>query len=247
MAIHKTEAIVIRKMDFRDTSLIVTLFTRDFGKVKVVVKGIRKEASSELVHFEILNHLNVIFYEKTRTELHLLSESYLEDPMLDLRRSFETLAYGWYLAELVDALFELHEVSPVVFDALLRTLKNLEQDALFYWALHFELILLKEAGLSPGIGSCIRCGKTQAERFVWSARQGGVLCGGCAVREIRVSEISPEALRVMREPDPVQKNNPVFEEIEKWIREFIRMRLEYPVRSQEFLESAKTFPAKFSQ
>lgn len=249
MAIQKTEAIILKKFDFRDTSLIVTLFTRDFGKIKAVVKGIRKEGNADLVHFEILNHLSIVFYEKAKSELHLLSESFLEDPMLGVRNSFRTFVFGSYLAELVDALYEIHEISPGVFDRLLLSLKKMEQETVPFWVLVFELSILKEAGLFPGMKSCVRCAKTREEHFVWSPRQGGLLCGNCSIKEARTFPVTREMLEVMQnidpeiyqEPDLSITSNEIYENVEELVREFIRVRLEFPIRSAEFLRSTDSF------
>ncbi|MBI4971806.1 MAG: DNA repair protein RecO [Candidatus Omnitrophica bacterium] len=243
MAIQKTEALVLKKFDFRDTSLIVTLFTRDFGKMKVVVKGVRKEGSSDLVHFEVLNHIDIVFYEKARAELHLLSESFLIDPILELRNSFRTYTFGCYLAELVDALFEIHEPSPKIFDFLLETLKRITSRNISCEVLKFELGILKAAGLSPGINACVRCAKSSDSRWSWSPRQGGLLCGACAIREAKIFPVSAESFEVMQNPGFYQADHGVYKDVEQLVREFIRARVEYPIRSAEFLSSTDSFKA----
>lgn len=250
MAIQKTQAIVLKKMDFRDTSFIVTLFTRDFGKLKAVVKGIRKEGSGDLVHFEILNHLNIVFYEKARTELHLLSESFLEDPMLDLRNSFKTFTFGCFLAELVEAFYEVHEVATGIFDALLDTLKHLEPETAPYRVFKFEMAVLKDLGLFPALTHCIRCRKTGETNWFWSTRQGGVLCAACAMKEPKAYPLLPEmylALQNFSEGfkenglDPMPYSLAVYTEVERIIREFILARVDHSMRSLEFLSSSDSF------
>jgi len=250
MAIQKTQAIVIKKMDFRDTSFIVTLFTRDFGKLKAVVKGIRKEGSSDLVHFEILNYLSIVFYEKSKSELHLLSESFLEDPMLALRNSFRTFTFGCFLAELVDAFYEIHEVSTGIFDVFLETLKRSDSETASYWVLRFELAVLKDLGLFPGIQNCIRCRKSEEKKWFWSVRQGGVLCATCTVKEPKTYEITSDMYLAMQNlENDLQINGPenlthsmlVYTELERLVREFILARVDHSMRTAEFLSSTDSF------
>ncbi len=252
MAIQKTEAIVLKKFDFRDSSLIVTLFTRDFGKLKTVVKGVRKEGSGELVNFEVLNHLSIVFYEKAGTELHLLSESVIEDPMLSIRDNFKTFSFGCFLAEVADAFYDVHEISVKIFDALLESLKNMTPDTLGYKALRFELAVLRERGLYPGISACVRCRKNTETRWMWSPRQGGILCGACAIKDARVQEISPELIAVLKafhsgNPEGHDGKNNLWVKAEKMIREFIRMRAEHAMRTGEFLDSLDQFCARQTQ
>lgn len=241
MAIQKTQAIVLKKFDFRDTSLIVTLFTRDFGKLKTVVKGVRKEASSDLVHFETLNHLDIVFYEKSQADLHLLSDSFLMDPMLSIRNSFKTYAFGCFLAELVDSLFDVHAAFPAIFDKLLETLAQITPENVSFYSLVFELDVLNAAGLTPGMKACVRCAKANSEKWVWSPRQGGLLCTTCSIREAKTMEVSPSAFLSMQNLDPALQDHPVYADIEKLVREFIRARVEYPIRSAEFLLRTDTF------
>ena len=240
MSIQKAQAIVLKKFDFRDTSLIVTLFTRDFGKIKCVVKGVRKEASSDLVNFEVLSLIDIIFYEKAKSELHLLSESSLADPMSSLRQNFRTMAYGWYLADLVDSFFELHEASPRMFDLFAGTLKELRPSTLYSRVLRFELEVLKEAGMSPGLAACVRCRNGEGDEFFWSTRQGGLLCPVCGAGDRQAFRISPEKLFFLRQM-PVNEDHPFYEDVEGWIREFIRSRAESPMKSLVWLDSLDVF------
>ncbi len=249
LAIHKTEAIVLKKMDFRDTSLIVTLFTRDFGKVKVVVKGVRKESSSDLVHFEILNQLNVVFYEKKKTELHLLSESFLQDPMLSSRSSFRNLVFGAYLAELVDATFEPHQISKNIYDSFYCTLKNMEKDVFYFWILYFELRFLKEVGWFPNFGKEIDVKHADEHKIVWSSEQGGVVFLDSPINSTNAWNLEKEHLELLRD-----LNSRVFQDvmepladsahlraIEKVIREFIHYRLDRPLKTERFLSKSQIF------
>ncbi|MGH7890395.1 MAG: DNA repair protein RecO, partial [Thermodesulfobacteriota bacterium] len=75
MAIQKTEAFVLKTQPFRSSSLIVTFFSRDFGKLRGVVKGVRREREMRGALYELFTHLEILFYEKTRSDLHLVSEA----------------------------------------------------------------------------------------------------------------------------------------------------------------------------
>ena len=64
MPIHKTDAIVLNKRDFRETSLIVDLFSRDFGRLCGLLKGIRTEPEKFASTLEPFSHNEIIFYRK---------------------------------------------------------------------------------------------------------------------------------------------------------------------------------------
>ena len=91
MSIHKTEAIVLRRMDFRETSLIVDFYTRDFGKLSGILKGIRLEPDKFASTVEISSYNDIIFYKKINTTLHLVSACDLKDKFFKIRDSVRRL------------------------------------------------------------------------------------------------------------------------------------------------------------
>ncbi|MBI4398240.1 MAG: DNA repair protein RecO, partial [Candidatus Omnitrophica bacterium] len=245
MPIQKSEAIVLKKMDFRDSSLIVTLLARDFGKIKAVVKGVRKEGSGELVHFEVLNHLQIVIYEKAKSELHLMSESSVENPMLSLRNDFEAFLFGCYLADVIDAFYDLHEVVPKIFDSFLETLTQMKPPAVKYRALCFQLAVLEERGLYPGISVCVRCHSSETGCWFWSAPQGGILCEVCGKKESKAQAMSSELVlflrdfkegKVRHEMPALYEGHLLWDEAELVIREFITLRAESPLKSAGLLK-----------
>ena len=74
MPIHKTEAVVLRKRDFRETSLIVEFYTREFGKMSGILKGIRSEPQKFASTLEPFSLNEIIFYSKRSSSLHLVSQ-----------------------------------------------------------------------------------------------------------------------------------------------------------------------------
>ena len=80
MAILRTEAVVMKGWKLGETSKILSLFTRDFGKVKVVAKGGRGSKSKFKGCLEPLTHLRIFYYDKRTRDLQLLSQADLIDP-----------------------------------------------------------------------------------------------------------------------------------------------------------------------
>ncbi|MEI6631882.1 MAG: DNA repair protein RecO, partial [bacterium] len=74
MPINKTEAIVLKRDNFRETSLIACFYTRDFGKVSGVLKGIKEEPAKFASTVEPFSYNEIIFYEKRASSLHIISQ-----------------------------------------------------------------------------------------------------------------------------------------------------------------------------
>ena len=106
MSIHKTEAIILRRMDFRETSLIVDFYTRDFGKMSGILKGIRLEPNKFASTVEISSHNEIVFYKKINTALHLVSACDLRDKFFNLRGSIIKAGISSFMMELVSAVMQ---------------------------------------------------------------------------------------------------------------------------------------------
>jgi DNA repair protein RecO (recombination protein O) len=172
-------------MDFSETSLIAWMFTREHGRVHIIAKGARRARSQFEGAIEPLVRGELVFYRKKRGSDGL--ETAKEFDPLDLhtgiRRDLPRLYRGLYLAELVTELSEHELASGVAFEAASEALRSLARDpsdvldlALF----RAELLLLREAGLSPCLDACVRCDRPanlDGPGSIWfSAASGGALC-----------------------------------------------------------------------
>lgn len=198
MAIQKTEAFVLRTHPFRTSSLIVTTFSRSFGKVRGVAKGVRREGLLWSSAYEPFTLLEMVFYEKLRSELHLISEVSLLESFEGLRSNLELLATAYYLAELVDQLTEPHDPHPLIFELLHFTFQGLPSFPPSFLARFFEIRLLSEVGLLPHLESCLGCGEKNPKEVYFSARQGALFCSPCRRKAPEARRLSLETLEVMR-------------------------------------------------
>lgn len=150
MAMHKTEAIVLRRQEIRETSLILIVFTRDLGKIHGLVKGVRGARAAVPWYLEPLTHQSVILYERRRSPLSLISSFDLLDAFDPIRRDLTRTAYASFCLDLVDAMTEVSDPHPEVFHLLLAVLRALAQGAdCASMARFLEAHLLKRSGFLP--------------------------------------------------------------------------------------------------
>ena len=176
MAIEKTEAIVLKQHKLRETSLIVTLMTRDFGKIKLVCKGVRQERSNLFIHFQPFVQLDLVFYKKDKTHLHLLKESSCADDFRQVRDDFTAWSFGNYFINLIDEIVPDEEVNEVVYDLLQRALYRLREQPSLSMVRCFEVKLLMLSGFWPQLERCCSCGKNVDKKFYFSIMHGGLVC-----------------------------------------------------------------------
>jgi DNA repair protein RecO (recombination protein O) len=132
-----------------ESSLLVTWFTRECGKLKTLAKGARRPKSPLRGKIDLFYHDEILFLRSRRSDLHLLQDCFLEFPHKQLRESVDTLVPASYVCELVEIGTEPEDPNPRIFDLLGETLAALERTqtpALLIW---FELQLLAAAGWAP--------------------------------------------------------------------------------------------------
>ena len=81
MAIHTTDAIVLRRYLYRETSVIVSCLTDRFGKLKGLVKGLRAQPNRHRSAMEPLTINRIVFYDTHSSQLHLISQCELLTPL----------------------------------------------------------------------------------------------------------------------------------------------------------------------
>ena len=100
--IVKTEGIVLKRMDFRETSRIVTLYTKSFGKIKVLAKGVRRPKSKFGSSLETLTRTAIVFYKREQKDLYTISEGDILDSFERLRSDLTGFGYTSILLDFLD-------------------------------------------------------------------------------------------------------------------------------------------------
>ncbi len=252
MAIRKTDAIVLKTMPFRSSSLIVTLFSRDYGKIRGLAKGVRLERETRGALYELCTRLEVVYYEKTRSDLHLLTEGFLEESYEPMRTQLESIAYASYFCELVDETTEVHDAHPQLFELLDFAFRYLSSIPAERVARLFEIKLLREIGWLPYLDNCVQCSQGGLESGYFSARQGALICPKCAGGFPDARPLQREALAAMRyyaghELEDCLRHgmgSQTEAELKVFMGRFFAERLLRPLKSKQFIEKIKPVMAK---
>jgi DNA repair protein RecO (recombination protein O) len=125
--IVKTEGIVLKGMDFRETSRIVTVYTKKFGKVKVLAKGIRRPKSKFGSALETLTRSHIVFYKREQKDLYTLSESDILESHDDLRKNLLGFSYSSVLLDFLDKANPGEESNPRLYRLSAGTLSAMER------------------------------------------------------------------------------------------------------------------------
>ncbi len=197
------DALVIRTVDFSETSLIVSLYTKEFGKIEALAKGGRRLKSPFESSLDILAQIRVTFLQKRGDALDLLTESKLVKRFRVTNVNLAGLYAAYYVAELVDLLTDLGDVNPTIYNLAVGVLGRLEQGQFVQRSLlRFEELLLRAIGQQPSLRHCVECGakidlETTTRRVHFGHLDGGVLCHNCVRGHSPVVSVNVESLRAL--------------------------------------------------
>jgi DNA repair protein RecO (recombination protein O) len=243
MAAEKTIAIVLRVVPFSETSVVTTLFTRDFGKISALAKGARRPKSPFEAALDLLSICRIVFLRKTSDALHLLTEARLERRFRAGQRQLQRLYAGLYVVELLGALTLEGSSYPRLYDAAADALGSLDGDAdIAATLVRFEWRLLDQLGLRPSLDACVNCGGLVDETARWgfSLPGGGLVCPRCRTGQRHVVQVSARARRLMRqlgdEPATRPDEPAPWGEVRALVDQYITYLLGWKPRLQPYLK-----------
>ena len=189
--ILKTEGIVLKTFDFRETSRIATFFTKDHGKVKGVLKGIRKDPRKFGSHLDKFSVNDIVYYQYRRSDLHLISQCDLKQYFFALRGDYRRNMAAQYALELIDVIMPAEEPCRKIYQLMLDYLGALETARDIDKLVHvFQVKILLLSGFRPHLDACVKCGEKVEGKAYFSLRSGGLVCAQCPSAETVLTPIS---------------------------------------------------------
>lgn len=146
----KTEGVILKRTNFGEADRIVTVFSKHYGKIVCLAKGIRKMASRKRGNLEIFNQ--VILFVVSGKGLDIITETELVNSFSTWRQSLPKIAIAYEICEMIDKLTVEGSEQEEVYDLLTESLKqigNLEQDELPTLANVFGEKLIQLLGFWP--------------------------------------------------------------------------------------------------
>ena len=178
--IVSTDAIVLRTVNYSESSIIVTLFSKESGKITLMAKGARKPKSQFAAQLEPMNIINTNYFHKDGRSIQLLkNSSFIEDSM-DIRENFDALNYGLTIVEILDKLLHENDIDPIIFRLSIRTLSALKLAQINY-DIVFSFFLLQlsvRLGFMPELNKCCNC-FIHLETAKFDEHRGELMCKNC--------------------------------------------------------------------
>lgn len=208
MAAEKATALVLRTTDYSETSRIATLWTREFGKVRVLAKGGRRLRSNFESALDLLTVASIVWLRKSSGSLDLLVEARVLERFPRLRKDLQALYAAYYVAELLGDWTQDYDPHPALFDEAVDALRTFgdPETATPLRLLRFEMVLLRELGYAPQRDPCAVCREAlkPAAEMVFSASAGGFVCGNCRSGRRGLFSVSSSAWQALTLLDAAQ-------------------------------------------
>ncbi|MFC1646848.1 DNA repair protein RecO [Patescibacteria group bacterium] len=119
------EGIVIKRINFHEADKIVTIFTKRYGKKRVLAKGIRKINSKRGPHLELFRKVNITIYK--RDTLDIVTDAIGKDIMFSSNSKLEKYGFMYFVCELVDKLIASDEEQDEIYDLFLQAIADLSK------------------------------------------------------------------------------------------------------------------------
>ena len=197
---YRIQALVLKSAPLGEAGLLVTLYTRDAGKLKAVVRGARRPTSKMVGHLEPLNMVEMSLARSRPGGIDIITQVQILESFSSLKADLDTVSRGIYLAELVDGFGAEGSPNQELYSLLADTLQFLDSSPGTDLPLrYFELHLLKCSGFMPQLYRCVECGEELSpEKHLFSPDVGGTLCLKCTPSDTRIMRLSVQTLKVLR-------------------------------------------------
>ncbi|WP_448336293.1 DNA repair protein RecO [Bellilinea sp.] len=243
----RVEAIVLRHSDWGEADRLLSLFTREEGKLRAIAKGVRRLRSRKAGHLQPFTRVKLMLAHGR--DLWIVTQAETVAAYLALREDLERIAHASYAVELLDRFTYEEGANRPLFDLLAITLQRLnEGQPPFTLLRYYELRLLDLLGFRPELFRCVGCGdEIQPQDQFFSPLLGGVLCPRCGSQDASARPISVNALRFLRhfqrstyaEATRAVIPVPVQQEMETRMQDYLTYYLERGLNTPGFLRAVR--------
>jgi DNA repair protein RecO (recombination protein O) len=244
----RVEAVVLRHADWGEADRLLTLYTRERGKVRAIAKGARKIRSRKAGHLEPFTRVTLQLAQGR--DLLIVTQADTVDAYLPLGEDLVKTGYASYVVELLDRFtYEDESENHAIFVLLTEILGRIATEPDPWLAIrYFEVRLLDFLGYRPHLFKCANCGKEiQPVDQFFSPAAGGVLCPTCGAGLPGAWRISMEALKHFRhfqrssypEAQRARPSPEVQNELETLMQRYLTYLLERGLNTPGFIKQIK--------
>lgn len=180
MSQERSEAIVLKAIDFSESSCIVTLFCPERGRMTCMAKGVKRPKSKLAGLLDSFNRIEMLYGWKESRAVQQLFDGTVLDSYTGIKGDLEKSVYGAFLLEMIYKVAHENEPSHDLFDAYVNGMTSLDEYTgnVCVHACWQMVKLLSIAGYTPTLEHCCSCG-AEVKQDAGFSYDGGVTCTTC--------------------------------------------------------------------
>jgi len=244
---YRVQGIVIRSMDYGEGNKIITLFSREIGKVAVIVRGAKKVKSRYASVSQLFTYGDYLFFKSG--QLGTLNHAEIVESHHTIRGDLHKAAYASYMAELTDRALGDQEANAFLFEQLKAALTALDEDKdIQITTFIYEMKIWMQAGYQPELDACVSCSRDQGDMY-FSAPVGGILCENCRPRDPEAVPLAPGTLKLLRvfakmdlrRLGQIDVKQATKDSLKQLIRSYYDAHIGVQLKSRSFLEQMEKY------
>jgi DNA repair protein RecO (recombination protein O) len=189
MPLRETEAIVLRTYRLGEADKIVSVFTRQWGRLRAVAAGARRPKSRYGSTLEPLSYVRLWLFERENRDLLRMNSAELLESFFDMQKDYRVQVAAQYVSEVADRYLPEREVNERAFRLLLAVLRAFKRSGeVNRPLLYFNFWLLRLEGFLPDLAHCLECGRALGDDPGYYGQGAeGLLCSTCRTGTARQS------------------------------------------------------------
>lgn len=193
----RTKGIVLKEIRFKDTSKIIKVYTKEYGRISIMARGAYRPKSKIIANTQPFSY-NEYNLHKGKNFFYL-NQGDLLNSFYCIREKMERVAYGSYMLELIEKSLpeeQRHEKIFLLLKKGLTILETLDSDFIKF-IISYELKFISFLGYKPYLEACVLCENKNMKSIKFSIENGGIICSNCFKNSPFSFEIDKETYRAM--------------------------------------------------
>lgn len=198
MIVINTQGIVLRRNPFNDSDVMLTIFTKSYGKVSAVAKGAQRQKNRHLFTSQIFSYNSYVL--KKGKELFMVNQSESIKSFYDISKDFESFSYASFIVKFVEQNSEEGQPNINAFELLAKSLFLLSQgvENKLLVLCSFILKYIDYIGYKPEVNICTVCGEKNWNYAHFSIENGGIVCDKCLFDIDKYNKIDQTTISLMQ-------------------------------------------------
>lgn len=248
MPTYQADAIVLRRLDYGEADRIVTLLTREHGKLSAIAKGSRRARARAANGLDLFTRSRMMLAKGHN--LDVVAQAERRGDVRHISGNLQRTAYACLVAEVADKVLEERHPVDDVFELVVSTIERLNAPersprAENAW---FLMRILDVLGYQPQLIDCASCNESLPEAAAWfSPLLGGVLCRRCGAHDQAGSPVSVNGLKILRVMvagdaalyDRLKLSTELLHEVEDALEAQLEYHLDRRLKSLEFIRGLR--------